>query len=116
MTVQFITTPNGEELAVVPREEFEDLVDASAVHRASDALAKGEEEILTREDLQALLAAPTPSRSGGRSVSADELATRLEISSQEFQEVEAGRRVAALTLYRNAARILGVTLDDLAAG
>jgi len=57
---QIITSPSGEELVVVPRSEYEDLVDALAARKVEAALAAGREELLTAEEAAALLAAPTP--------------------------------------------------------
>jgi hypothetical protein len=38
---QIITSPSGEELVVVPRRDYEDLVDALVARKADAALASG---------------------------------------------------------------------------
>lgn len=116
MSVQYIKTPGGEELAVLPREDYEDLVDAMAGQRAVEALASGEEELFSAEEARALLAAPTPLAfwREKRTMSLAELAGRLGLSVQELDEAERGLRHLPLPAYRRAAHILSVSLDDLA--
>jgi len=46
---QIITSPSGEELVVLPRREYEDLVDTAVARRAEAALASGREELLSAE-------------------------------------------------------------------
>jgi hypothetical protein len=57
---QIITSPCGEELVVLPREDYEDLVDELAACNADAALAAGREELLSAEEAAALVAAPVP--------------------------------------------------------
>ena len=55
---QIITSPSGEELVVLPRRDYEDLVDALAARKLDAALAAGHEELLSNEEISALTAAP----------------------------------------------------------
>ncbi len=64
---QIITSPSGEELVVLPRRDYEDLVDALAAGKVEAALAAGREELLTAQETSALVAAPHRSPSGARS-------------------------------------------------
>src|SRR5438094_9854913 len=57
---QIITSPSGEELVVLPRSDYEDLVDTVAAHKIEAALAAGREKFLTADETAALLDAPTP--------------------------------------------------------
>lgn len=117
MGVQFIKAEDGTELAVLPREEYEDLVDTQAGQDVADALAAGTEELLTSEELQSFLSASTPLLfwREKRGLARDSLAARLDLSDDALAEIEAGRADAPLAVYRRAAESLGVSLDDLAA-
>ena len=55
-----LTTPKGEELIVLSREEYEDPVDARDHALAMAAHARGEDPGLTDAELDEYLAAPTP--------------------------------------------------------
>ena len=48
---QIITSPSGEELVVLPRSEYEDLVDALAARKVEAALAAGREELLGAQEV-----------------------------------------------------------------
>ena len=60
MTAKFITTPGGEKLAILPAEEYEDMRDALVHQRAMADYRAGRSGALTLDEVQALLAAPTP--------------------------------------------------------
>jgi PHD/YefM family antitoxin component YafN of YafNO toxin-antitoxin module len=47
---QIITSPSGEELVVLPRSDYEHLVDLLAAHKIEAALATRREELLTAEE------------------------------------------------------------------
>ena len=57
---QIITSPSGEELVVLPRSDYEDLLDALAARKADAALAAGREELLSAGETVALVAASAP--------------------------------------------------------
>jgi hypothetical protein len=60
MTAKLITTPGGELLAILPAHEYEDLCDALAHATAMADYRAGRDEGLTSDEVDALLAAPTP--------------------------------------------------------
>lgn len=117
MTVQFIKTPDGQELAVIPRSDYEDLVDARMVDDAARSLASGREETLSSDEMRALLAAPTPLAfwRAKRQVPVAKLAEIVGESEADLSDLENGSRHASLSTYRRAAEALGLSLDDLAA-
>jgi hypothetical protein len=55
---------------VLPRGDYEDLVDALAARKVEAALAAGRDELLTSADAVARLAAPTPLAFGATSAAA----------------------------------------------
>ena len=104
---QIITSPSGEELVVLPRCEYEDLI---------DALAAGQEELLSAEDAAALLAAPTPLafwRKKRRKMQSH-LAAEVGVSEKFLSDFEAGKVEGDVTFYGKLARSLGLSIDDLA--
>jgi DNA-binding XRE family transcriptional regulator len=113
---QIITSPSGEELVVLPRRDYEDLVDALAARKVQDALAAGQEELLGAEEAGALLAAPTPlafwRKKRGKTRS--ELAAEVGVSETFLSEFELGKVEGDVTLYGKLARRLGLSIDDLA--
>ncbi len=100
MTVQFITTPAGEELAILPRTDYEDLVDALAARDARDALASGTEELLDGDALRALLAAPSPVAfwRERRGLDLPRFATALDLSTSEAAALDRGRAARRSTI------------------
>ena len=60
MTAKFIVTPGGEKLAILPAEEYEDMRDALIQESAMADYHAGRVGALTLDEVQALLAAPTP--------------------------------------------------------
>ena len=116
MTVRFLTTPGGEELAVMTRTDYEDLVDALSARDARDALASGAEELLDSDALRALLAAPSPMSfwRERRGFDLAGLASALDMSVLEAEALDRG--TAPLGHYRRAASMLRVSVEDLLPG
>ena len=115
MTVQFIKTPSGGDLAVMPRDEFEDLVDGRIAAAALRALADGDEELLTSAEVADLLAAATPLAfwRKKRGIGAAEFGRMLDLTEVDVIELEAGRRDGPIAVFRKAAGILRIRLSDL---
>jgi DNA-binding XRE family transcriptional regulator len=113
---QIITSPSGEELVVLPRSEYEDLVDALFARKVEAALAAGREEVLTAQEAAALLAAPTPlafwRKKRGRKQA--ELAAEIGVSQNFLSDLERGKARGDVTLYAKLARSLKLSIDDLA--
>src|SRR5713101_8552985 len=114
---QIITSPSGEELVVLPRRDYEDLVDALAARKIEAALAAGREELLTAEEATALVAAPTPlalwRKKRGKTQS--QLAAEIGVSQNFLSDLERGKAKGDVALYGKLARCLDLSIDDLAA-
>lgn len=124
--VQFITTPSGETLAVLPVEDYE------ALAAAVDELDEAEEEALAAEmrqlreedrgdalgltEFRRILAGESPVRvwREWRGIGTRALAARLGISPGYLSDIEAGRKDGSLETLRAIAGALRVSLDDLA--
>jgi DNA-binding XRE family transcriptional regulator len=113
---QIITSPSGDELVVLSRRDYEDLVDALAARKVEAALAAGREELLTAEEAAALIAAPTPltfwRKKRGRTQS--QLAAEIGVSQNFLSDLERGKAKGDVTLYGKLARSLDLSIDDLA--
>jgi DNA-binding XRE family transcriptional regulator len=113
---QIITSPSGEELVVLPRSDYEDLVDALAARKVEAALAGGHEELLTADEAAALVAAPTPLAfwRKKRDKTQSQLAAEIGVSQNFLSDLERGNATGDVTLYGKLARSLEVSIDDLA--
>jgi ribosome-binding protein aMBF1 (putative translation factor) len=123
--VQFITTPKGETLAVMPAEDYE------ALAAAADAPDEAEEEALAAEmrrlreedrgaplglaEFRRILAGESPIRVWReyRGLSVRQLAARLRMSPGFLSDIETGKKAGSVETLRAIAREFGVSMDDL---
>jgi|SRR5215469_549009 len=112
---QIITSPSGEELVVLPRSDYEDLIDALAARKVEAALAVGREELLSAEEAAALLVTPAPlafwRKKRGKTQS--QLAAEVDVSQNFLSDLERGKAKGEVTLYARLAQRLGVQIEDL---
>lgn len=112
---QIITSPSGEELVVLPRSDYEDLVDTLAARKVEAALTAGREELLSAEEAAALLAAPVPlafwRKKRGKTQS--QLAAEVGVSQNFLSDLERGKAKGEVRLYSKLAQRLGVQIEDL---
>jgi ribosome-binding protein aMBF1 (putative translation factor) len=124
--VQFIHTPGGDDLAVLPRNEYDRLValaaevqeDASAsriVRNSMRALKEGRDVVLPKSVADRLADGNNAVRviREWRGLIQGELAVAVGISQNYLSEIETGRRKGPAELQKKFARALGVPLDLL---
>jgi ribosome-binding protein aMBF1 (putative translation factor) len=124
--VQFIRTPGGDDLAVLPRSEYDRLVvlaaeaqeDAAAsqiVRSSMRALKEGREVVLPKAVADRLANGDNVVRvlREWRGMIQGELATAVGISQNYLSGIENGRRKGPAELQKKFARTLGVPLDLL---
>ena len=118
MTAKLITTPGGEKLAILPAEEYEDLCDALEAASAMADYRAGREETLTLEEVDALLAAPTPLAfwRAKRGLTQAALAKAAKTTQPHIADLESGKHGGSLEVMARIAKALKVKLDDLASG
>ena len=106
--LQIITSPAGEELVVLPRQDYEDLVDALASITAR-------EELLTSEETAAYVAAPSPLTfwRKKRGLTQEMLAAYAGVSQNFLSDIERGKAKGDVTLYIKLAKRLGLAVEDL---
>jgi DNA-binding XRE family transcriptional regulator len=124
--VQFIHTFGGDDLAVLPRNEYDRLValaaeaqeDAGAsriVRNSVRALKEGREVVLPKAVADRLASGENTVRviREWRDMIQGELAVAVGISQNYLSEIETGRRKGPAELQKKFARALGVPLDLL---
>jgi DNA-binding XRE family transcriptional regulator len=124
--VQFIRTPGGEDLAVLPRNEYDRLLslaaeaqeDAAAskiVRNSARSLKEGREVVLPKAVADALAKGENAIRviREWRDMIQAELAVAVGISQNYLSEIETGRRKGPVELQKKFARALGVPIDLL---
>jgi DNA-binding XRE family transcriptional regulator len=124
--VQFIHTPGGDDLAVLPRADYDRLIalaaeaqeDAAAsriVRNSARALKEGSEVVLPKAVVDRLANGDNPVRviREWRDMIQGELAVAVGISQNYLSEIETGRRKGPAELQKKFARALGVPMDLL---
>ena len=118
-------TPNGEEMIVLSRSDYELLLeraelaeDGSAMTIYNKRLATGEEEAIPEEYANRLIDGESPIRvyRDLRGLSARELAVRVGISAAFLSEIENGKKEGGVSTLKKIAMELNVMLDDLITG
>ena len=122
MNVQIIKTPQGEELAVLPKAEYEKLVEAfedsediTAARTFREKLAAGEEELIPAEYVNRMIDGENKIRvwRDYRGMSAKMLADAAGISAPYLSQIESGVREGSLDAMKKIAAALKVTIDEL---
>lgn len=115
MGLQAITTPGGEELVLMSRAEYEDLVDARDHATAMAAHRHGDDEGLTDAEMDDYLAAPTPLAfwRRRRDLTQAALAAAVGISQPYLAQIESGARTGDVSVYARLAKQLRVRMEDL---
>lgn len=125
MTAQIIKTPAGEELAILPRADYDRLVaraeDASDIRAGAEARARitaGADELVPLDIAGRLLEGESPVRvwREHRGMTMAALAGAAGISAAYLSQIEGGKREGTLSTMAAVAKALRVSLDDLISG
>ena len=113
-----VTTPSGEQLVLVSREDFErleDLFDADLLLRTTEAIARAQQEVLSAEEVREALAAATPLAfwRRKRGLTQKKLSAEVGASQSYIADLEAGRRKGDPALIKRLAKALKVRMEDL---
>jgi ribosome-binding protein aMBF1 (putative translation factor) len=124
--VQFIHTPGGDDLAVLPRADYDRLIALAAetredtaasriVRNSTRAIKEGREVVLPKAVVDRLANGDSPVRviREWRDMIQGELAVAVGISQNYLSEIETGRRKGPAELQKKFARALGVPMDLL---
>jgi DNA-binding XRE family transcriptional regulator len=116
------TTPNGEEMIVLSRKDYEalierieDLEDSLAVADFERKLAAGEEELIPAEYVNRMSEGESPIRvwRDVRGMTAKDLAAAARISTAYLSEIETGKKDGSVATLKAIADVLKIDLDDL---
>ncbi len=119
------TTPNGEEMIVLSRSDYETLLekaelaeDLAAIASYRKKLAAGQEQAVPSLFAGRLMDGENPIRVYRelRGLTAKDLAERTGISSAFLSEIETGKKDGGIATLKKIAKELKVTLDDLVDG
>jgi DNA-binding XRE family transcriptional regulator len=112
---QIITASSGEQLVVLPLEDYEDIIDAVTARDALDDIKSGKELVLSSQEVSALRAAPTPllfwRERAGRTQA--EIAATIGVSERLLADVESGRVAGDIHLYARLASELNHPIERL---
>lgn len=116
MNVQYFTTPKGEEMAVLPKAEFEALSEAAAHMRAVADYRSGRSIGLTPEQTREFVAAASPLAFWRkyRGFTQASLAAEVGIAQNYLSDLENGKRAGPVELWLKLGRALDIPVEDLA--
>src|SRR5688572_13972 len=110
MNVSFVKTPKGEELAILPRAEFEEIVAAATHGKALADYRSGRDPGVMADEMRELLAAASPlafwRRKRGLTQAA--LSQTAGITQNYLSDLETGRREGSPSQWLKIARALDV--------
>jgi DNA-binding XRE family transcriptional regulator len=120
--VQFIKTASGEELAVLPKSEYErlaalatdeDVGTARLVRKARVAIEAGQEVLLPKTVVDRLASGDNPIRvlREWRDMTQAELSVAVGIRQGYLSDLESGKRKGTIVLHQKFSRALGVPID-----
>ena len=117
MTTKYIVTPGGEKLAILPAEEYETMRDALVHQGAMSDYRAGRIGSLTLDEVQALLAAPTPLAFWRvkRGMTQAALAKAASTTQPHVADLESGKHGGSLEIMARLARVLNIPVDSLVA-
>lgn len=118
-------TPKGEDIVILSKKEYDGLVaaagedakDAATAKRILAQIKRGDEDLLTSKEVDALLAAKTPLAfwRKKRGLSQEALARNVGIAQGFISEIEAGKKAGDIATLKGIAGALRISLDDLVA-
>lgn len=116
------TAPDGEEMIVLNRKDYEamiarieDLEDSLAVADFERKLAAGEEELISAEYVNRMSEGESPIRVWRevRGMTAKDLAAAAGISAAYLSEIETGKKDGSVATLKAIVDVLKIDLDDL---
>jgi DNA-binding Xre family transcriptional regulator len=117
MNVSYVKTPGGEELAILPRAEFEDMIAGATHAKAIADYRSGRDPGLSASEMRELLGAATPLAFWRRKrrLSQAALAQAVGLTQNYLSDLETGKREGRPAHWLKVARALDVSLEDLIA-
>jgi DNA-binding XRE family transcriptional regulator len=119
---QIIKTPDGAEMVVLPKSDYEALVraledaeDVLIAERNQALIASGNEELITSAEMKDYLDAPTPLAfwRKKRGLTQAALAKEVGVTQAYLSEIESGKKEARVGVLKELAAALKVMVDEL---
>lgn len=123
MSVQFIKTPSGDDMVILPKADYEKLLavvdddsDLADIQLFQQRLAAGDEELIPADVVNRLIEGENKVRVWReyRGMTAKELAVAASVSAGYLSQIETGARDGTIDVMKRIAAALGVTLDEIA--
>jgi DNA-binding XRE family transcriptional regulator len=115
MVVTITRGPNGEDMVLISREEYEDLTDVRGHEAAMRAVESGAMETLSDAEAAAYLSATTPLAfwRRNRGMTQQALADAIGVSQAYIAQIENGVREGSPIMLRDIARVIRIRMEDL---
>ena len=115
--ISYVTTPGGEELAILPRAELEEIIAAASHAPALADFRSGRDPGLSADEMRELLAAASPlafwRRRRGLTQAA--LARAAGLAQNYVSDLENGKRQGSPSQWFKLAQLLDISMEDLVA-
>jgi DNA-binding XRE family transcriptional regulator len=115
-------SPSGDEMVVLPRTEYDRLLDAAemaadvaAYDKVKEAFERGEEEYVPADVVHRMIAGENLVRVWRqyRGLTLEQLAERAGISKSFLSQIETGKRAGTVDKLQLIAAALNLTIDDI---
>jgi DNA-binding XRE family transcriptional regulator len=115
-------TPSGDEMVVLPRDQYDRLLDAAemaadvaAYDKVKEAFDRGEEEYVPAEMVKRMIDGENLVRlwRQHRGLTLEQLAEKAGISKSFLSQIETGKRAGTVDKLQLIAQALNLTLDDI---
>jgi DNA-binding XRE family transcriptional regulator len=121
MNVSYLTTPGGEELALIPRAEFEALraaaerIEAMEHAQVLAGYREGRLPGLTPEEALAFAEAPSPLAFWRKRAELTQgaLAEKVGVTQNYLSDVETGKRAGPVSIWLKLSAVLGALIEVL---
>lgn len=116
--ISYVTTPGGEELAILPRAELEKMMAAVSHATALGEYRSGRDPGLTADEMRELLASSSPLAfwRRRRGLTQAHLARQAGVAQNYVSDLETGKREGSPAQWLRIARVLDLPLEELIDG
>jgi DNA-binding XRE family transcriptional regulator len=113
--ISYVTTPGGEELAILPRAELERMIAALNHAKALADYRSGRDPALTADETRELLAASSPLAfwRRKRGLTQAQFAKQAGVAQNYVSDLETGKREGSPAQWLRMAHILQIPIEDL---